>query len=73
MAKGKAVPMLGNDYYHPESDVRTLMEAHHIRSDKKRHAAAMAHAKTRLAAMQKVAHPDDETVEKMPDNEKGEK
>lgn len=69
MAKNKAVPMMGNDY-HPESDVRTLMEAHHIRSDKKRHAAAMAHAKTRLAAMQKVA--DDESVEKMPDNERAE-
>ena len=33
-----------DDYYSPESDVRTLRDAHKIRSDGARHKAAKAHA-----------------------------
>lgn len=53
MAKyATAVPM---DDYQAQSDMHTLMEAHAIKSNPKRHKAAKAHAKKKLAGMQQVA------------------
>jgi hypothetical protein len=50
MAKDSAaMPM---DNYQAQSDARTMIEHHAIKSDKKRHAAALAHMKTQAAAMQ---------------------
>lgn len=50
----------GNDDWQARQDVQTLMDAHKIKSDKKRHKAAKTHAKRQLAAMQSVAtgNPD---------------
>lgn len=51
----KAAVPAGMDDYQAQDDMRTLMQAHEVRSDPKRHAAAKAHAKKKLAAMQRVA------------------
>jgi hypothetical protein len=40
-----------------EDDMNTLMRAHAIRSDAKRHARAKAKAREKLAQMRAVAHP----------------
>lgn len=40
-----------DDYSSPEMDAHTLMQAHKIRSNPKRHAAAKQHAADRLAAI----------------------
>lgn len=53
------------DYSSPEMDAHTLMQAHKIKQDPKRHAAAQAHAKSRLEAMRAVA----ESAEATPDAE----
>lgn len=64
--KGPSMPAGGNagDPYQIEDDVRTLVRAHAIRSDPKRHKAAKAHAKKQLAAVQAaggVQPMDDDT------------
>jgi hypothetical protein len=41
----------GPDSWQAEDDARTLMRAHTIKSDVKRHAAAKAHAKAKLMQM----------------------
>lgn len=54
MAKGKSKAIAAPspmDSYQAESDVRTLHDAHKIRKDKKRHARAIAHAKTMMQAV----------------------
>lgn len=58
--KGKAPePMSsGPDDWKAHSDMRTLMDAHEIKSDKKRHAAAKAMARQHLARMKAVAMPE---------------
>lgn len=53
----KNAPMaakMAADPYQAESDFRQLSNAHEIRGDKKRHKAAIAHGKGKLAAMQGV-------------------
>lgn len=47
------------DDYQAQDDMRTLMRAHQIKSDPKRHSAAKMHAKSQLAAMQKVMDTDE--------------
>lgn len=42
------------DDYQAQSDMHTLMEAHAIKSNPKRHAAAKAHAKKKLAGMSAI-------------------
>jgi hypothetical protein len=39
------------DDYQAQSDARTMLEHHAIKSDKKRHAAALAHMRGKLTAM----------------------
>jgi len=56
MAKG-ATAVSPGDYYSPEGDVHTLTQAHKIKSDPKRHAAAKAHAKKQLDAMKAISSP----------------
>jgi hypothetical protein len=51
----KIAKAIADDPYQAESDMHTLMRAHEIRSDPKRHTAAKAHAKKKLAGMQTVA------------------
>lgn len=41
--------------YQAQSDMHTLMQAHKIKSDPKRHAAAKAHAKGQMDAMKAVS------------------
>ena len=63
MAKfGSAQPV---DNYQAQSDMHTLMEAHAIKKDGKRHAAAKAHAKTKLAGMKALVEdsPAEEKTE----------
>lgn len=48
------------DPYQAESDANTLMRANEIKSNPKRHGAAHAHAKTKLAAMQGVIDAEDD-------------
>jgi hypothetical protein len=43
------------DDYEAQDDVRTLMRAHEIKSNPKRHAKAKAHAKAQLGKMKAVA------------------
>jgi hypothetical protein len=43
------------DDYQTQDDMRTLMRAHEIKSDPKRHAKAKAHAKAQLGKMKAVA------------------
>ena len=52
-----ANPLEGPDNWRAQSDVHTLTEAHRIKSDPKRHAAAISHAKGQLKAMRAVAQP----------------
>lgn len=47
------------EYFTPQGDLHTLMQAHQIRSNPKRHAAAKAHGKKQLAAMKGVMDPED--------------
>lgn len=46
--------------YQAQDDMETLLRAHAIRSDGKRHAAAKAHAKTKLKAMKGVLDAEDD-------------
>jgi hypothetical protein len=48
------------DDWQARDDFDTLMRAHQITNDPKRHKAAKAHAKDRLKAMRNVAGDDDE-------------
>lgn len=65
----KAMPMKPmkavTETYSPEMDMHTLMEAYKIECDPKRHAAAKAHAKSKMSSMHAIA----EGKEKMPDKE----
>jgi hypothetical protein len=45
----------GPDAYQTKADMMTLMEAHKIKADKPRHAAAKALAKTQMAHMAKIS------------------
>ena len=65
MAKSTGVPAPG-EYFTPEGDLRTLMQAHKIKSDKKRHAAALAYGKKQYLAMKSVmmSGPEDNPKEK---------
>lgn len=54
MAKAIPAPAYHDDYQ-AQSDMHTLMEAHQIKSDPKRHEAAKAHAKKKMASMKAVA------------------
>lgn len=60
--KGHAIEMdVGPDAnWQAKSDLQTLLEAHKVKKDKKRHAAAQAEAKRQLASMQHVAGADDD-------------
>lgn len=58
MAK-KSLAAMPADDYQAQDDMHTLMRAHEIKRDPKRHAAAKAHAKTKLAAMQQVMEVPD--------------
>lgn len=51
--KPEAAPV---DDWQAKDDARTLMQAHQIKSDPKRHAAAKAHAKQQLANLAMVAN-----------------
>lgn len=52
-------PMSDKDYQ-AQADMHTLLEAHAIKKDKKRHAAAKAHAKKKLSGMKAmVDDPED--------------
>jgi hypothetical protein len=42
------------DDYQAQDDVRTLVRAHHITKDKKRHSAAKKHAKQQLRALKAI-------------------
>jgi hypothetical protein len=42
------------DDYQAQDDVRTLVRAHHITKDKKRHVAAKHHARKQLRALQAI-------------------
>lgn len=59
MAKLKNSAVAPDDDWQARSDVQTLMEAHKIKADKKRHAAAKRHARQQLKAMQGVAQGDE--------------
>lgn len=50
-----------SEYFSPESDAHMLMQAHRIRSDPKRHAAAKKHASDKLAAMRAIAEEGEAT------------
>jgi Ulp1 family protease len=54
--KASAVPAPSEDDWQAEDDARTLMRAHAIKSDVKRHAAAKAHAKKKLMQMAAIAN-----------------
>lgn len=67
-----AVPAPDNNWQ-AESDFRTLMDAHKIKSDKPRHAAAIAHAKKQLAAVTAMTAEPGETKAKEKGESKAEK
>jgi hypothetical protein len=54
MGRRNATAVAPHDDWQARSDFDTLMEAHRITNDPKRHKAAKSHAKSRLDAMQKV-------------------
>lgn len=55
MSKSKAIATPYHDDYQAQDDMHTLMRAHEIKSDPKRHTAAKEHAKKKLAGMKAVA------------------
>lgn len=58
MLKSKAEAVPYHDDYQAQDDMHTLMRAHEIKSNPKRHAAAKAHAKKKLAGMKAVVAGD---------------
>lgn len=50
---------LGDDGFDAHYDMQTLMKAHEIKSDPKRHAAVKAHAKAKLTQMKAVSTGSD--------------
>lgn len=60
MAKFKDNGISAPDDFQARQDVQTLMEAHKIKADKKRHGAAKKHARQQLKAMQGVAQGDED-------------
>lgn len=46
------------DNYQAQDDARTLVSAHKIKADPKRHKAAKAHAASQVAALNAVAAPE---------------
>lgn len=57
--KIKGISPFGMHDYQAQDDMHTLMRAHEIRKDPKRHKAAKAHAKKKLAEMHAVAKGGD--------------
>ena len=58
MAKAKAIAMSPEDQdWQAKNDMRTLMDAHAIKKDPKRHSAAKAKAKEHMAALQSIQQP----------------
>lgn len=63
MKKGNTAAMPMDDYQ-ARDDMHTLSRAHEITNDKKRHAAARAHAASELEKMRAISSPmDGPTVE----------
>lgn len=56
MAKSPNMTAAG-EYYSPEGDLHHLTRAHEVKSNPKRHKAALALAKQKQAAMQAITTP----------------
>lgn len=65
MAKNTAATPSAQEYFTPEMDARTLVDAHKVKSNPKRHAAAKSHLKTQAAAMRAAMMSDPEDNPKM--------
>jgi hypothetical protein len=52
--------------YQAEDDFHTLSRAEEVKADAKRHAAAIAHGKGKVAAMQAVVEPDADDKKPLP-------